>query len=87
MNAPDPRNIPDPQAHSDTDPDPARTPDLEPGGGVAPGSTPPDSGTTSGLSAPEPRTRNHFPPTGILAIGAVALIVVLFLVVIVGILM
>ncbi|MEU4741733.1 DUF6480 family protein, partial [Actinosynnema sp. NPDC023658] len=26
------------------DPDPARTPGLEPGGGVAPGETPPDSG-------------------------------------------
>ncbi|OLL17115.1 DUF6480 family protein [Rhodococcus aetherivorans] len=87
MNTPDPRNVPDPQAHPGTDPEPARTPDLEPGGGVAPGSTPPDSGSTSGLSAPEPRTRNRFPPTGILTIGAIVLIVVLFLVVIVGILM
>ncbi|ANZ27986.1 MULTISPECIES: DUF6480 family protein [Rhodococcus] len=87
MNTPDPRNVPDPHAHPGTDPEPARTPDLEPGGGVAPGSTPPDSGSTSGLSAPEPRTRNRFPPTGILTIGAIVLIVVLFLVVIVGILM
>ncbi len=31
--------------------------------------------------------RNRFPPTGILTIGAIVLIVVLFLVVIVGILM
>ncbi|NGP06873.1 hypothetical protein G6038_15565 [Rhodococcus sp. 14C212] len=87
MNVPDPRNVPDPQAHRSTDPDPARTPDLEPGGGVAPGSTPPDSGTTSGLSAPEPRTRNRFPPTGILTIAAVVIIVIVFLVAIVGILM
>ncbi|MGX7730663.1 DUF6480 family protein [Rhodococcus sp. 2H158] len=87
MNTPDPRNVPDPQAHPGTDPEPARTPDLEPGGGVAPGSTPPDSGSTSGLSAAEPRTRNRFPPTGILTIGAIVLIVVLFLAVIVGIVM
>ncbi|HEX7307985.1 DUF6480 family protein [Lentzea sp.] len=33
------------------DPDPLRTPGLEPGGGVAPGDTPPDSGsTTTGLT-------------------------------------
>ncbi|HUQ55307.1 DUF6480 family protein [Lentzea sp.] len=32
------------------DPDPLRTPGLEPGGGVAPGDTPPESGQTSGLS-------------------------------------
>jgi len=33
------------------DPDPALTPGLEPGGGVAPGDTPPDSGsTTPGLT-------------------------------------
>lgn len=36
------------------DPDPDRTPGLEPGGGVRPGDTPPDSGsTTSGLSRRE----------------------------------
>ncbi|CAL9553422.1 hypothetical protein SUDANB95_04446 [Actinosynnema sp. ALI-1.44] len=44
------------------DPDPATTPGLEPGGGVAPGDTPPDSGsTTSGLTHHEPqpsRARN-----------------------------
>lgn len=36
------------------DPDPDRTPGLEPGGGVRPGDTPPDSGSTSGLSHPQP---------------------------------
>jgi hypothetical protein len=36
------------------DPDPQRTPGLEPGGGVRPGDTPPDSGQTSGLSHHEP---------------------------------
>ncbi|WP_018687210.1 DUF6480 family protein [Actinokineospora enzanensis] len=36
------------------DPDPYRTPGLEPGGGVRPGDTPPDSGsTTVGLSRRE----------------------------------
>ncbi|MFE9577089.1 DUF6480 family protein [Nocardia sp. NPDC006044] len=69
------------------DPDPARTPDLEPGGGVRPGSTPPDTPQTSGLSAPEPRTRNHFPPTGIAAIIAVIVLVIVFLTVAVGILL
>ncbi|PXY25972.1 hypothetical protein DI005_00920 [Prauserella sp. PE36] len=37
------------------DPDPARTPGLEEGGGVRPGDTPPESGQTSGLSHREPR--------------------------------
>ena len=36
------------------DPDPKRTPGLEPGGGVRPGDTPPESGQTSGLSHKEP---------------------------------
>ncbi|SDM46877.1 hypothetical protein SAMN04488074_12213 [Lentzea albidocapillata subsp. violacea] len=36
------------------DPDPQRTPGLEPGGGVRPGDTPPESGQTSGLSHHEP---------------------------------
>ncbi|UGT55304.1 DUF6480 family protein [Nocardia asteroides] len=63
------------------DPDPTRIPDLEPGGGVPPGSTPPESGQTSGLSAPEPRTRRRFPPTGIAAVAVTAVIVAVFLVV------
>ncbi|MFE5284019.1 DUF6480 family protein [Nocardia sp. NPDC056611] len=68
------------------DPDPARIPDLEPGGGVAPGSTPPETPQTSGLSAPEPRTRNHFPPTGIAVIAVVAVLVIVFLIVAVAVL-
>ncbi|BDT86642.1 hypothetical protein IU485_25190 [Nocardia cyriacigeorgica] len=63
------------------DPDPSRTPDLEPGGGVAPGATPPDTPQTSGLSAPEPDTRHHFPFTGIAAILVTVLVVAVFLVV------
>lgn len=33
-----------------TDPDPSETPGLEPGGGVAPGDTPPVESSVSGLS-------------------------------------
>jgi hypothetical protein len=44
----------DQQSATPPDPDPDRTPGLEPGGGVRPGDTPPDSGSTSGLSHPQP---------------------------------
>ncbi|WP_174189737.1 DUF6480 family protein [Nocardia barduliensis] len=67
------------------DPDPAKTPDLEPGGGVAPGSTPPDTPQTSGLSAPEPSTRHHFPVTGVVAMLVVAVVILLFVAAAVGI--
>ncbi|MFI6043778.1 DUF6480 family protein [Nocardia sp. NPDC051321] len=60
------------------DPDPGKTPDLEPGGGVAPGSTPPDTAQTSGLSAPEPSTRHRFPITGIAAIAVTVVLVAIF---------
>lgn len=63
------------------DPDPSATPDLEPGGGVPAGSTPPDTAQTSGLSAPEPRTSRHFPPTGIVAVLAAIVLVAVFVVV------
>ncbi|NKY51088.1 DUF6480 family protein [Nocardia vermiculata] len=66
---------------STMDPDPSRTPDLEPGGGVPPGSTPPETAQTSGLSAPEPRTRHRFPPTGVTAVGVTVAVVIVFLVV------
>ncbi|MEU4839626.1 DUF6480 family protein [Nocardia testacea] len=66
---------------SSMDPDPAETPDLEPGGGVPPGSTPPDTPQTSGLSAEEPATRHHFPPTGVLAIVLTIALVAAFVVV------
>ncbi|MFC9964025.1 DUF6480 family protein [Nocardia ignorata] len=66
------------------DPDPRNTPDLEPGGGVPPGSTPPDSPQTSGLSAPEPSTRHHFPLTGIAAVVVTLVLVAVFAAVIVG---
>lgn len=61
------------------DPDPARVPDLEPGGGVPPGSTPPDSAQTSGLSAPEPRTRkSKLSPTAAVTLAVIVALVLLF---------
>jgi hypothetical protein len=61
------------------DPDPASTPGLEPGGGVAPGSTPPDSAQTSGLSEPEPIPRSRITPTMVVSLVALAIFVLLFL--------
>ena len=60
------------------DPDPRQTPGLEPGGGVAPGSTPPDSAQTSGLSEPEPRPRHRFTPTAVASLVALAVFLLLF---------
>jgi hypothetical protein len=66
------------------DPDPHRTPDpdLEAGGGVPPGSTPPDSAQTSGLSHPQPMPSKTMPAlwlvlTGVLVLMVAALIVAL----------
>jgi hypothetical protein len=61
------------------DPDPTQTSGLEPGGGVAPGSTPPDSAQTSGLSAPQPTPRRKFTPTVVASFIAIAIFVLLFL--------
>jgi Family of unknown function (DUF6480) len=60
------------------DPDPARIPDLEHGGGVSPGSTPPDSAQTSGLSEPEPPATGKFSPAVIVSLVAIAVFVLLF---------
>ncbi|WP_280501264.1 DUF6480 family protein [Nocardia farcinica] len=60
-------------------PDPDPTPHLAAGGGARPGPTPPDTPQTSGLSAPEPRTSNNFPPTGIGAIAAIVVLAAVFL--------
>jgi hypothetical protein len=60
------------------DPDPARTPGLEPGGGVAPGATPPDSAQTSGLSEPEPRPRRRLRPATVVGLVAIAALVLVY---------
>lgn len=60
------------------DPDPAVTPSLEPGGGVSPGSTPPDSAQTSGLGEPEPRPRRKWTPTAVITLVALVAFIALF---------
>jgi hypothetical protein len=60
------------------DPDPSRTPGLEPGGGVAPGSTPPDSAQTSGLSERQPQPWRRITPVAVASLAALAIFVLLF---------
>lgn len=64
------------------DPDPARTPGLEPGGGVPPGETPPDSDS---VSAPqghdEHGPRAWVPWAWVIGVAAVAGLVALMFVV------
>ncbi|ONI80534.1 hypothetical protein ALI22I_45440 [Saccharothrix sp. ALI-22-I] len=62
------------------DPDPARTPGLEPGGGVAPGETPPDSGQTSGLSHPQPMPSRRGPVVTLVVVVIITLLTLAFVV-------
>jgi hypothetical protein len=57
------------------DPDPQRTPGLEPGGGVSPGDTPPEAGQTSGLSHHEPKPPSR--ATTRIIVGAILLMALL----------
>jgi hypothetical protein len=62
------------------DPDPTRTPGLEPGGGVTPGETPPDSAQTSGLSEHQPPPKRRVTPASVVSL-IVATVFILLLVV------
>jgi hypothetical protein len=73
-------NEPPPPTATPPDPDPADTPGLEPGGGVSPGSTPPDSAQTSGLGEPEPRPRRKLTATTVITVVAIVLFVALFII-------
>ncbi|MFK0019982.1 DUF6480 family protein [Streptomyces sp. NPDC090798] len=69
------------------DPDPTRTPGIEPGRGVSPGETPPAEGGTYGISHPEPpAVGKGWGPmalvlimvvVALVAIGLIAMVVVL----------
>ncbi|WP_231861055.1 MULTISPECIES: DUF6480 family protein [Frankia] len=71
-------------AGSPVDPDPARTPGLEPGGGVPPGETPPGEDSTGGAVGgdqpnAEPVTPNRTPMIiALIAVGMVVLLVAAF---------
>ncbi|AXB41103.1 DUF6480 family protein [Amycolatopsis albispora] len=62
------------------DPEPDATPGLEPGGGVPPGATPPESGQTSGLSHPQPIPSKGVPIVTIVlaALGTLLVAALLF---------
>ena len=66
------------------DPDPAHVPGLEPGGGVPPGSTPPDSAQTSGLSDHQERPARRLTPVAVASLIGLVVFVILFAVVAVG---
>lgn len=66
------------------DPDPAQTPDLEPGGGVTPGATPPDSDQMSGVGAVEEPPRHSITVGKVTMIVAVVVFALIFVAVAVG---
>jgi Family of unknown function (DUF6480) len=61
------------------DPDPTQTPGLEPGGGVAPGTTPPAAPQTSGVSEPQQQNNRRFTPGSALTVLAVCVFAVTFI--------
>lgn len=60
------------------DPEPAQTPDLEPGGGVTPGATPPDSDQMSGIGVAEEPPRHTVTAGKVTTIVAVAVFALVF---------
>ncbi|TFV59363.1 hypothetical protein E4P42_08020 [Mycobacterium sp. PS03-16] len=65
-------------------PEPEEVPGLEPGGGVAPGDTPPDAGSTAVGEEPGPQPARRVTPGSVLTIVLVALFALAFLAVAVG---
>jgi hypothetical protein len=64
-------------------PEPGSTPGLEPGGGVAPGDTPPTAGTMSGTSPDDRKAPNMGPVSGnrtpmIVTLSILGLVVLMF---------
>jgi hypothetical protein len=70
----------EPRTATPPDPEPAVTPDLEPGGGVPLGSTPPDSAQTSGLSHPQPMPSKAMPVAWLVVIAVLTLMAAAFVV-------
>ena len=60
------------------DPDPTRTPSLEPGGGVTPGETPPDSAQTSGVSVHQPPPRRRVTAATVFSVITLTVFILLF---------
>ncbi|WP_081292909.1 DUF6480 family protein [Mycobacterium colombiense] len=61
------------------DPDPTQIPGLEPGGGAAPGTTPPAAPQTSGVSEPQPQNTRRFTPGSVLTVVGVCIFAVAFI--------
>lgn len=61
------------------DPDPLDTPGLEPGGGVQPGDTPPDSAHVTQSANADPVPDKRVTPTAVASFVALAVFALLFL--------
>ncbi|MCV7443044.1 hypothetical protein AWB91_08435 [Mycobacterium paraense] len=61
------------------DPDPTQTPGLEPGGGVAPGTTPPAAPQTSGVAEHQPPNTRRMTPSAVLTVAGVCIFAVVFI--------
>jgi hypothetical protein len=61
------------------DPDPGQTPGLEPGGGVAPGTTPPAAPQTAGVAQQQPPNRRQLTPGAVLTVLAVCVFAIVFI--------